>query len=84
VEEILFRGLVFGAFRRSLGPLLGALAASLVFSAVHLSLSASVPLVVLGLVLCYVYERTGSLYPAIAFHAVFNGATYLLVACGAA
>lgn len=84
VEEALFRGFIFGALRRSMGPLPGAALSSLAFAALHLSLTAFAPLFVLGLLLAYLYERTGSLYPSVAFHAVFNAGTYLLLALGAA
>lgn len=82
VEETLFRGLLYGTLRRSVSPVGAAVVTSALFGAVHLSLSASVTIFALSLVLCYLYERTGSLYPAVAFHAVFNTATYVFLALG--
>lgn len=82
VEEALFRGFFFGALRRSMGPFLGAVLSSLAFAALHLSVTAFAPLFVLGLILAYLYERTGSLVPGIAFHAAFNAGSYLLLILG--
>ena len=37
------------------------------------------PLIVLGVVLCVVRERTGSLYPCIAIHAINNTIAYAAI-----
>lgn len=74
-EEIIFRGVFFGGLATRWGFLPAAIGSSLVFGAVHFSISASFPLFLVGMVLCYLYRRTGSIYPAIVFHAIFNGAT---------
>jgi membrane protease YdiL (CAAX protease family) len=73
-EELFFRGLVqtllVGVLRnRWLAIALGAI----VFGAVHYSQVHAVgALVLLGLLIGYAYERTGSLIPPIAIHAAFN------------
>jgi membrane protease YdiL (CAAX protease family) len=77
VEEGLFRGFLYGALRVRTGRVFGAIVTSVVFAILHGSLSAFVPLVVLGCLLVYLYERTGSLYPSILFHAAFNGTTLI-------
>jgi membrane protease YdiL (CAAX protease family) len=52
---------------------LGAIAASaLVFSAFHLSLGVLVPIFITGLLLAWLYWRTGSLWAAIGAHAGQN------------
>ena len=61
--------------RRS--PIPAALLSSLLFAAVHGSLTALVPLFVLALVLCWVYERSGSLVAPVVVH-MLNNATSLL------
>ena len=78
-EEILFRGVFFGGLAVRWGFLPAALSSSLVFGAVHFSLSALFPLFLVGLVLCYLYRRTGSIYPPIIYHALFNGVTLVIV-----
>jgi membrane protease YdiL (CAAX protease family) len=71
-EEILFRGFVFGMLRPRLGFALAAAASSFIFALLHPPLFAMGPIFLVGLVLCYVYERTGSLYYAMFYHALFN------------
>ena len=45
---------------------------SAAFSAVHQSPEAIVPIYFVGLVLNWIYEKTGSLFYPILFHALFN------------
>ena len=74
-EELFFRGFFFGALRNWRGPWLGALITGIVFGGIHLGSSPTgyvVPLMILGAGLCLLYEWTGSLYPAIALHALNN------------
>lgn len=74
-EELFFRGFVFGALRNWNGPWLAALISGIVFGGVHLGSSPVgylVPLMILGIGLCLLYDWTGSLYPAIALHALNN------------
>jgi len=77
-EEVIFRGVFYGPLRLRWGILVGATVSSGVFAVAHWSASAFLPLFALGCLLCYLRERTGSLYPAMVFHAVFNGATFLV------
>ncbi len=68
VEELFFRGALFGALRRE-QPLLGAvIASSVAFVLSHLDLRAWPGLVLLGLALGHVRAASGSLIPAIALH----------------
>lgn len=73
-EEICFRGLLFGGFRRRFTFPVAAIGAGLVFGLLHYSTGwSTVPqLAVLGAAFALVYERTGSLWPPIIFHAVNN------------
>ena len=71
-EELFFRGFIFRGLLPKMGPL-GAIAASaLVFSAFHLSLGVLVPIFITGLLLAWLYWRTGSLWAAIGAHAGQN------------
>ena len=78
VEEFFFRGFLYTALRRRLPTLLAALVIGLLFGAVHIPTGpeAAAPLAVLGFTLCLVYERTGSIYPCIALHALQNMIAY--------
>jgi membrane protease YdiL (CAAX protease family) len=74
-EEFLFRGYIFRALANLRGPWPAAVITGVIFGLVH-TLSAPVadlvPLGVLGFGLCWLYMRTGSLYPCIAVHAFNN------------
>ncbi len=74
-EELFFRGFFFGALRNWRGPVLAALLTGATFGLIHAG-SAPVgyllPLAIFGVGLCVLYELTGSLYPAIALHALNN------------
>lgn len=84
VEELLFRGFLFGGLRKKLTLVWVTLITSALFAAPHLLGSstgflwiAAVDTFVLSLVLCYVRERTGALWACIGIHAVKNGLAFL-------
>jgi uncharacterized protein len=73
-EEFLFRGFIFGALRSS-GFWTAALLTGLMFGLVHVlgsPIAFILPLAFLGAALCFIREKTGSLYPGIALHCVNN------------
>jgi ABC-2 type transport system permease protein len=70
-EELIFRGVLYGGFRRSLSARSAALASSLVFALVHPPLS-FVPVFVMALLAASVYERNKLLYAPIAAHMTYN------------
>jgi membrane protease YdiL (CAAX protease family) len=72
-EEFIFRGLVFGGLRRSLGPAVSALASAAIFALVHPAISVA-PVFVMGFCAALVYERTRMLAAPIVLHAVYNAA----------
>src|SRR3546814_13072592 len=77
IEEIIFRGLLFGWLRTHLPFLAAAPAAALLFAVAHQVWVLVPVLAFMGLVLAAVIERSGSLWPAIILHGVFNSAMKL-------
>ena len=78
-EEILFRGFIFTALRNWRGTLPAALITGLLFGGVHAASSPAldlVPLAALGVGLCLLYRRTGSLYPCIVAHSLNNSIAF--------
>jgi len=71
-EEVFFRGLALGALRRLMNRHLAALVSALFFAAAHLEPVEFLPIVLLGLILAYTYEYTGSLAPGMIAHGVNN------------
>jgi membrane protease YdiL (CAAX protease family) len=73
-EEFFFRGYFFGALRKN-GFWFAALFTGLAFGIVHVfgsPIAFIVPLALLGTALCFIREKTGSLYPGIALHCINN------------
>jgi uncharacterized protein len=81
-EEFFFRGFFFRALRSRYSVLGAALIDGLLFGAIHWDFSSAdglliiPPLAALGFIFCLVYERTGSLYPVIALHALNNAIAF--------
>jgi uncharacterized protein len=80
-EELFFRGFVFAGLRSrwSLWP--AAVVVGLIFGIVHAptGLTAVVPLAALGVALCWLYDRTGSLWPCVFAHVINNSLALLVV-----
>jgi membrane protease YdiL (CAAX protease family) len=72
-EEFIFRGLLFGGLRRSMGLVPAMAMSAALFAIVHPPLS-MLPVFVLGLVTAYSYERTKGLIAPMLVHAVYNAA----------
>lgn len=76
MEEILFRGILQDALMRKYGVFIGIVIASAVFGIVHLIPQQVVNAFMIGLVLGYIYYRTGSLWPVILIHCINNAISY--------
>ncbi len=72
MEEIFFRGFTYKAFRGRFGVIPAMILSSLIFAAFHVNLAAFLPIFILGMMLCYLYEKTGSLVPSMTAHVVHN------------
>ena len=70
-EELLFRGLVAGRLARY-GQAPGAFVSALLFALYHANLEQFFYAFLLGLLLAYVYYRTGLLRVSVALHMVLN------------
>ena len=73
-EELCFRGMLYGGLRERLPVPVAALIGGVIFGALHAltGLSAVPPLMAFGIVLCLLYEKTGSIWPGIMLHMLNN------------
>lgn len=79
-EEILMRGMMYTSLKKLLRPLWAAILTSLIFAAAHLPEGgsggplwvAAIDTFTLSLVLCYLRDKTGSLWSAITLHSLKN------------
>lgn len=72
-EEIFFRGMLYPVLRKYLGVFWGIVLAGSIFGLAHMDLMRAVPIGIGGMVLCYMYERSSSIWVPIIAHAVWNG-----------
>ncbi|MGE3190814.1 MAG: ABC transporter permease subunit [Vicinamibacterales bacterium] len=77
-EEIAFRGVLLQSLRRFYRPWTAALLTGLVFGFFHVSLFRLLPTAFLGVLLATVTILSGSIFPAMAWHALNNAAALLL------
>lgn len=71
-EELVFRGVMYGALKDKLGGVFAAVIVSAVFALIHFSLIAILPIFLLSIVLIALYERYADLTAPIAAHCAFN------------
>jgi hypothetical protein len=72
VEEIFFRGALFGPLRRSHASVTVIMGTAAYFALVHLDPHAMLPIVIVGVALGYLRAASGSLVPAVLLHVAFN------------
>jgi membrane protease YdiL (CAAX protease family) len=76
-EEVIYRGALYSAFQRRIGPFLSILVVTLLFTSVHIPQYAENPakiilIALLSLVLTLLRASSGNLLPAIILHTLFN------------
>ena len=78
-EEILFRGILYPTIKQLGFPRLAMWLVAVLFGLIHLNLVALVPLILFGIVLTLLYERTGNLLSSILAHSLFNGFGFIVL-----
>jgi uncharacterized protein len=77
VEELFFRGLLQRSLARRFSPLVAIAGSAALFGLAHFELLQLPALVLFGIVLAVLADRTGRLGPGIVAHVTFNAATVL-------
>lgn len=71
-EELFFRGFVFNLLRHRLGPAPAVWLSAGLFALLHISVKNFLPILVIGVLLAWLYMRTGSLWSCVVMHGTFN------------
>lgn len=84
IEEVIYRGILYSAFQRTIGVPAAVLITTFLFALVHVPQYWGSPgtiflICLLSLVLTLIRVRTKNLLPCIALHTVFNGSQSLLL-----
>lgn len=78
-EELLFRGYVLSGLRQSMRPAVAVVVTAVLFGLFHLSVYRLFGTAALGLVMGALVVRSGSIGPAMVFHALNNGLALALL-----
>lgn len=84
VEEVIYRGLLYSAFQRAIGPAFAVIVVASLFAGLHVlqywpNAGAISAITMLSVVLTMVRARTGRLLPCFVIHLVFNGIQSLII-----
>ncbi|MBQ9180710.1 CPBP family intramembrane metalloprotease [Candidatus Saccharibacteria bacterium] len=79
VEEIIFRGWLYGNLREKLKAPAAILITSLIFGILHFQWNVGVNVFALSIVLCGLREVTGTIYAGIFTHMIKNGVAFYLL-----
>jgi hypothetical protein len=76
-EEIIFRGILYPAIKRTGHRQLALWSTAILFGAIHANLASFIPLTLLAVVLVWLYEHTGNLLACFAVHSLFNAVNFI-------
>ncbi|MDP3804294.1 MAG: CPBP family intramembrane metalloprotease, partial [Candidatus Omnitrophota bacterium] len=79
MEELFFRGFLYNAVKKNIGIFWATLFTSAVFACLHANIVGFLPIMVLGVTLAYLYEKTGTLVSSITVHIMHNLSMVFLV-----
>lgn len=81
-EEIMFRGMLFSAFRQKYSPAVSVAVVSVLFGISHMSLIRFIPTAILGAALGYAVVKTGSIISSSCMHFMNNALSVVLMYYG--
>lgn len=79
VEEVFFRGFLYGALKKRFNIWWAIFISAFLFSLLHTNVIGFLPILTLGIFLAYLREKTGSLIPSITVHVIHNTALAALM-----
>ena len=78
-EELYFRGMVYPAFKAKWGLAAGMVISGVFFSLLHADVFRFLPILLGGIGLAYIYEKSGSLFACMLAHGIWNGIMIFLL-----
>jgi membrane protease YdiL (CAAX protease family) len=81
-EELFFRGYIFQTFSARYGRVWAYLFSAGLFAVVHANAAAAAPIFVLGLMLAYIVQSSGSILPGVIAHGLNNAIAFALLYAG--
>ena len=80
MEELLFRGLIYGRLRRHFRPLLAAIVTAIAHSVIHLDKASVIGLILVFVFFGWLYERLQTLWAPVIAHATHNALVLSMIA----
>ena len=78
-EETMFRGIVYGGYRKHGNKCTAVLLSGFLFGIMHMNLNQALYAFVIGVLLALLFEATDSILPTILFHFVYNAQSCCLM-----
>lgn len=78
-EETLFRGIVYGGYRKSGNKFAAVLVSGLLFGIMHMNLNQAMYAFAIGVLLALLFEATDSIFTTMLFHFVYNAQSCCLM-----
>ncbi len=72
VEELVFRGVTYGGYRRSGTKFMAVMLSALMFGLMHMNLNQALYAFVIGILLALLFEATNSIWATMLFHFIYN------------
>jgi len=72
IEELFFRGFLYSALKKRTGIFWAMIVTSGLFAALHAHIVGFFPIMALGMLLAYLYEKTGTLVSSVTVHMIHN------------
>lgn len=71
-EEFLFRGLIYSMWKKVMSPRFAFIGQASLFALIHGTQAHLLPIFMLGVFCCYLFERTGNIWVSVGVHIVYN------------
>lgn len=79
VEELVFRGVTYGGYRKSGTKCMAVVLSALMFGLMHMNLNQALYAFVIGILLALLFEATNSIWTTMLFHFLYNAQSCCLM-----